>query len=69
MTDIDVLEARDVTMPHPDAVDDGTMLDHVAHPPPEPVTTEYAPPPGAFRGARRIAMQTRREQERYLAGW
>jgi hypothetical protein len=72
MSDIDVLEAREApTTQQPDAVDDGTMIDHVEHPPPEPGPgpREFVPPPGAFRNARRIAMQARREQERYLAGW
>jgi hypothetical protein len=47
------------------------MIEHVEHPPPEaePAPVEYVPPRGAFRTSRRIAMEARREQERYLAGW
>jgi hypothetical protein len=82
MTDTDVLEARAAattprrstprrSTPRPDAVDDGTMIEHVEHPPPEaePAPVEYVPPRGAFRTSRQIAMEARREQERYLAGW
>jgi hypothetical protein len=71
MNDISVLVAREAAPSRPDAVEDGTMIDHVDHPPPERrrARVTFVPPPGAPRGARRIALAARREHERYLSGW
>lgn len=56
---------------HPDFVDTEHIAEHVepAHAVDEQVEAYVPPPPEAPRGARRIAMETRRTQDRHLGGW